>query len=142
MKNTAMATKEERAEIKKKVTKVDPDDLDTNVHRLVQDENAKTILLNFPLEVSTSENNGGKLPKKPSPRPGDDKKGAKLDLGDKFKRPKLGASSARIRSASVGRDKKSDLQVLSLETSIMIFWSLKQNLHFSGAILGIFIRKS
>ena len=54
VKNTAMATKEERAEIKKKVTKVDPDDDDTNVHRLVQDENAKTILLNFPLEVSTS----------------------------------------------------------------------------------------
>ena len=54
VKNTTMATKEERAEIKKKVTKVDPDDDDTNVHRLVQDENAKTILLNFPLEVSTS----------------------------------------------------------------------------------------
>ena len=50
VKNTTMATKEERAEIKKKVTKVDPDDDDTNVHRLVQDENAKTILLNFPLE--------------------------------------------------------------------------------------------
>ena len=53
VKNTAMATKEERAQIKKNVTKVDPDDDDTNVHRLVQDENAKTILLNFPLEVST-----------------------------------------------------------------------------------------
>ena len=36
VKNTTMATKEERAEIKKKVTKVDPDDDDTNVHRLVQ----------------------------------------------------------------------------------------------------------
>ena len=124
-----MATKEERAEIKKKVTKVDPDDDDTNVHRLVQDENAKTILLNFPLEVSllasasagtencASNNLGsfpghgyGKPPKKPSPRPIEDKRTAiKPEL---TKRSKLtGGSSARIRSASVGRDKKSDLQV-------------------------------
>ena len=104
VKNTAMATKEERAEIKKKVTKVDPDDDDTNVHRLVQDENAKTILLNFPLEVSTAD--PCKPAKRPSPRP--DQPGA---AGDKFKRPKLTGSTSRIRSASVGRDKKSDLQV-------------------------------
>ena len=45
---------------KKNVTKVDPDDDDTNVHRLVQDENAKTILLNFPLEVSVNEKDVGK----------------------------------------------------------------------------------
>ena len=50
-----MSAKEERAHNKKNVTKVDPDDDDTNVHRLVQDENAKTILLNFPLEVSFNE---------------------------------------------------------------------------------------
>ena len=50
-----MSAREERAHNKKNVTKVDPDDDDTNVHRLVQDENAKTILLNFPLEVSFNE---------------------------------------------------------------------------------------
>ncbi len=109
VKNTSMPTKEERAEIKKKVTKVDPDDDDTNVHRLVQDENAKTILLNFPLEVSTAtENNLAKPPKKPSPRPQEEKKSS---FKGELKRPKLSGSASRIRSASVGRDKKSDLQV-------------------------------
>ena len=101
-KNTAMASKEERAQIRKNVTKVDPDDDDTNVHRLVQDENAKTILLNFPLEVTTE--NLGKPPKKPSPRYcQDDRKIGKSRI-------KLTGSTSRIRSASVGRDKKSDLQ--------------------------------
>merc|ERR1712223_554820 len=90
-----MSAREERAHNKKNVTKVDPDDDDTNVHRLVQDENAKTILLNFPLEVSllasasagtencASNNLGsfpghgyGKPPKKPSPRPIEDKRTA------------------------------------------------------------------
>ena len=133
LKNTAMATKEERAEIKRKVTKVDPDDDDTNVHRLVQDENAKTILLNFPLEVSTTSENSSavsnpsasaamKPPKKPSPRPPDfdSRKGLnRIDLergisvgGEKVKRAKLANSTSRVRSASVGRDKKSDLQVI------------------------------
>ena len=50
---TIMSAKEERAHNKKNVTKVDPEDDDTNVHRLVQDENAKTILLNFPLEEAS-----------------------------------------------------------------------------------------
>lgn len=140
-KNTAIATKEERAEIKKKVTKVDPDDDDTNVHRLVQDENAKTILLNFPLEVSTglAEINGaiGKPPKKPSPRTyePDKKVNGKAEpsingAGDKLKRSKLNGSSSRIRSASVGRDKKSDLQV-----RIFIFFekkNLKRNHYFQA----------
>ena len=102
-KNTAMASKEERAQIRKNVTKVDPDDDDTNVHRLVQDENAKTILLNFPLEVSTVDLSG-KPPKKPSPRFCEDRKMGKSRI-------KLTGSTSRIRSASVGRmDKKSDLQ--------------------------------
>ena len=59
-KKAIMSAKEERAHNKKNVTKVDPDDDDTNVHRLVQDENAKTILLNFPLEVSVNEKDVGK----------------------------------------------------------------------------------
>ena len=79
-KNTAMASKEERAQIKKNVTKVDPDDDDTNVHRLVQDENAKTILLNFPLEVSTEVFPTGKPPKKPSPRCLEDRKMSKTRI--------------------------------------------------------------
>ena len=50
-----MSAREERAHNKENVTKVDPDDDDTNLHRLVQNEKAKTILLNFPLEVSFNE---------------------------------------------------------------------------------------
>ena len=77
-----MSAREERAHNKKNVTKVDPDDDDTNVHRLVQDENAKTILLNFPLEVSFNEKDVSTASStaskcKPSPRlennPGDRK---------------------------------------------------------------------
>lgn len=50
----------------------------------------------------------GKPPKKPSPRPSEEKKTTgKPEL---TKKP-TGGSTARIRSASVGRDKKSDLQV-------------------------------
>ena len=108
-------------QIKKKVTKVDPDDEETNIHRLVQDENAKTILLNFPLEIST-DNGANKPPKKPSPRPSSqDRKPPRPS--EAVKRPKLSGSSARIRSASVGRDKKSDLQVkkkLQVETDFLL----------------------
>ena len=70
-----MSAREERAHNKKNVTKVDPDDDDTNVHRLVQDENAKTILLNFPLEVSFNEKDVSASPaaSKSKPSPGDRK---------------------------------------------------------------------
>ena len=71
-----MSAKEERAHNKKNVTKVDPDDDDTNVHRLVQDENAKTILLNFPLEVSFNEkdvSSASPAASKSKPSPGDRK---------------------------------------------------------------------
>ena len=52
----------------------------------------------------------GKPPKKPSPRPSEDKKtGVKPELTKNSKLTR--GSTARIRSASVGRDKKSDLQV-------------------------------
>jgi hypothetical protein len=99
--------------------KIDPDDYETNVHRLVQDENAKTILLNFPLEVDTNNVRPPRKPR-PSPRlPSEDLRrtirGTSIDPTDpntlkKTGRTKLTGSTARIRSASVGRDKKSDLQ--------------------------------
>ena len=115
---TIMSAKEERAHNKKNVTKVDPDDDDTNVHRLVQDENAKTILLNFPLEVSVNEkdlNNVGSsasgLTKKLSPRPSFDENSKKSNSrGSSVDRPEKVKKTSRVRSASVGRDKKSDLQ--------------------------------
>ena len=126
-----MSAKEERAHNKKNVTKVDPEDDDTNVHRLVQDENAKTILLNFPLEVSVNEKDlnvgnasltkipatASVAPKKLSPRPSVDEnskksgsRGSSVDRPEKVKRGKVTGSTSRVRSASVGRDKKSDLQ--------------------------------
>ena len=128
---TIMSAKEERAHNKKNVTKVDPDDDDTNVHRLVQDENAKTILLNFPLEVSVNEKDlnvgssglakiqatASVAPKKLSPRPSVEEnskksgsRGSSVDRPEKVKRGKVTGSTSRVRSASVGRDKKSDLQ--------------------------------
>ena len=130
----------------------DPEDDDTNIHRLVQDENAKTILLNFPLEVAVTESSSsstattttttasmstsaitsnptGKPPKRPqaSPRPPSSSqnneeafrrslRGASADPGDLKKSARStkanggSTSSTRVRSASVGRDKKSDLQ--------------------------------
>ncbi|TRY69208.1 hypothetical protein TCAL_14237 [Tigriopus californicus] len=109
-----------------------------HVHRLVQDENAKTILLNVPLEVSVASDPSTSLRpfKKPlvppmatSPRSAAET----LEHGRQRKTPRdrapnlrksvttsaasaASAASAtmtkpqRIRSASVGRDKKFDLQ--------------------------------
>ena len=103
--------------------------------RLVQDENAKTILLNVPLEDqstpstpskpthhhSTSTFTNTKPPRRPvaSPKPGQSSSSTTTTTtssGDVSRR-KMSTkslpptSSARVRSASVGRDKHSDTQV-------------------------------
>ena len=66
---------------------------------------------NLSLKSFSCLGGGAKPPKKPSPRPPEDKRGIAIKP-ELTKRAKLtGGSTARIRSASVGRDKKSDLQV-------------------------------
>ena len=122
----------------------------SHVHRLVQDENAKTILLNVPLEVATADHQGfkdpnlvlgvkggplkrsGVSPKIPSevrPRKNLRETLTKMGAGGSGGGGAAtlshqgalggtptpnggggGAAGKRVRSASAGRDKKSDLQ--------------------------------
>ncbi len=117
-----------------------------HVHQLVQDENAKTILLNVPLEATSTapgENGSFKAPSASNSSTGssssstssssssnnnnnnnNSRKGAPLsnqpsprESGCSSSRPRrtppgrLGAAKARrVRSASVGRDKRGDMQ--------------------------------
>lgn len=103
-----------------------------HIHRLVQDENAKTILLNVPLDTPLSGSDGSnRAPstfKKPYPPSGcpisssemlETKRAPKKTPRDRVGANLRKASSSsscgltktrRIRSASVGRDKKCDMQ--------------------------------
>jgi len=91
----------------------------THVHvrQLVQAENAKTILLNVPLEVATAEGEVAsfKAAKRGSGAPSPKAETLLVQPAPIVQRKSavVAASSSRrrrVRSASVGRDKRSDLQ--------------------------------
>ncbi len=95
-----------------------------HVRQLVQDENAKTILLNVPLEATSSapgEDGSFRAPpaKRPggggglfltSPRDSSSSRPRRLNPRSSAVTSSNSSKTRRVRSASVGRDKRGDLQ--------------------------------